>query len=431
MKKILLLMILLSPVAHASPLGMYALFDGTDDRLNIPTTGMSDDTFSYSLWIKADNDNTGSRNDQVFIARNVGGLNGCHQITYLFSGNPANNYIRYKGQSGGDLADYVDLGDTWHHIAATNDPSGNVSEIYVDGVLFDSDIALDCVQTTNPGLFLGGLPYNPQTNDFSGQIDDLAVYYDVLTGPEILAIYNDGILGNPNTHTDNRHVYLDFECIGLDETTVWDDKSGNGYDPSLIDSPYVNQFCGAQTVTEPSWSYDLYDSAGNPISGTIAEAEVVIQSGIDPKVVFTADGAVDLTGVTVQSDAYSTVVSGLESAPGVYGDHDVYVPNVNGIGVYVCPNAVTISEISPGCADVVSWTDAECNGLTARNIGSDKVYCTKENGDYLVLGLANSGVTNNGEDPMADNVIPEFSTIGMVLALLIVFLGTVYVVKKK
>ncbi len=80
----------------------------------------------------------------------------------------------------------------WHHVVATNSPSGMT--LYVDGVLVGSRSDTVSTQFTSPfwrigGDQMSGWPSNPTTTYFNGDIDQVAVYPEVLTQAKVQAHY--------------------------------------------------------------------------------------------------------------------------------------------------------------------------------------------------------------------------------------------------
>jgi hypothetical protein len=140
---------------------------------------------------------------------------------------------------------------------------------------------------------------------------------------------------------------------------------------------------------------------------------------------FQINNHVNLNGVTVEMEGPKTVVSGLSSAPGVTGTFNMYVERLSRSGwVYICPNVNTIDDLSEECADVVYLL---CDGETY-----DGYSCSVEGSFYKISGLTGTG-GGEGEGTFGDGeeVIPEFSTIGIILAVMIIGIFSMFIIKKK
>jgi len=146
------------------------------------------------------------------------------------------------------------------------------------------------------------------------------------------------------------------------------------------------------SITEPvsyDGGMDLTDINGNSIGSTTTETVLQIRDSSTPKVEFTIDADTDLSLISVDDDSLRIVVSNLGNAPGVTSTHSLYVPDT-GAGVYICPDAITLSAVAVDCSNVV--TIASCPGTSG-------VYsCTDEGSYFKVTGLTGSGVGSTCND---------------------------------
>ncbi|MBD3248539.1 hypothetical protein GF336_00660 [Candidatus Woesearchaeota archaeon] len=307
---------------------------------------------------------------------------------FIFNINEENEYLQFSSDGASNSAysgaNSISL-NTWHHVCATRDSSGDAN-IYIDGSLSGlSDQNSGTPAAGTSSVYIGDRSSGGRA--FDGKIDEVSTWNRALSSLEVSQLYN----------------------------------SGDGFNPFGYE------------VTEPSsWNgFDLYDSEGNVVGPTTTYSIHYIQEGSDKKVEFEINDDVDLSGVTADADSSRTVVANLGSVSGVIGTHSLYVPITEATGVYVCPDAEILSEVVEGCTNEGNFSYSECDSITEKNIGGDTVTCEIIGTDYKVSGLTGSG---GGETPLGgdgDPAVPEFSTIGMILAVLIAIVGIALVVKKK
>ena len=174
-------------------------FNGSNQYVNLPTTGINQDNqaFSVSAWINT-NDITvyqkivGNSTPHGAWGVNNGytalfGINGGGSVGFYFG----KTQVWYAVQNTGDLLS----NNTWYHLVGTYDGSLSTSgiKIYVDGVL----------QSTTPDGSFGSTPSATDLwkiggdgasgnieNVFNGSIDEVRIYNRELTPTEITNIYN-------------------------------------------------------------------------------------------------------------------------------------------------------------------------------------------------------------------------------------------------
>ncbi len=150
---------------------------------------------------------------------------------------PGENNIR-ASQWGAGVETYgVNAMDgNWHHIAVRSDGSGNY-EIYVDGVLRGSGYML--TNTVLSGIATIGAykVYYEGTDQFIGQIDEVAIYNRALSSEEIQQQYQNGLGGkgycfDPDNDNDEVLDKID-NCLGVfnpDQLDTDSDGMGNACD---------------------------------------------------------------------------------------------------------------------------------------------------------------------------------------------------------
>ena len=125
---------------------------------------------------------------------------------------------------------------TWHHVVGTQGPGG--MSLYVDGQLIGSDSTAPNAQSYTGywrvgGDNIGGWPDGPNSYEFSGQIDEVAIYGSVLTGAQAAAHYALGVGQTPPTAA--------FTSTGVNQTIAFD---GSG-----------SSAASGQTITGYSWNF--------------------------------------------------------------------------------------------------------------------------------------------------------------------------------
>ena len=81
---------------------------------------------------------------------------------------------------------------TWNHVALTDDGDSRI--LYVNGVFAGAGNAPTVLPDTN-GAAIGDVTSNPNSSDFPGQIDEVALYGRALDPAEVVSIYAAGLAG--------------------------------------------------------------------------------------------------------------------------------------------------------------------------------------------------------------------------------------------
>ena len=198
-----------------------AEFDGANDRIVLPAqfisywnqgTGATSIalSFSASLWVNI-RDNDGGTSQNMFVIKNDDTNNGFsmqfHRSSLEFRAvakiNGTFKEATYD-ESGFALADYVDQG--WIHLVMTFNHNGRDEgggsgeiEIYANGVLKETvDQNTDWLNFNMDGSCIGS--NESESGGFAdGYIDQLAVFNTTLAEPQVLAIYNGGVMRDLTT----------------------------------------------------------------------------------------------------------------------------------------------------------------------------------------------------------------------------------------
>lgn len=213
-------------------------FDGEDDYIEVPYVapfnfGVQD--FAISVWIKVprpDRSSGGSIGPGMIV--NKGGESGVWRPAYWLRAPDLydDNHIAWftgNAQPGAPYAadDQIILDDgEWHHIVAQR--VGAVIELYVDGVLLDTDSSYIRNVNDPNGLLIGAQNPNPDRpyihHHFFGYIDDLSFFNESLTQEQIddlgdielsvsTTISSEEIEIYPNPVDSKLHIEGDYETI--------------------------------------------------------------------------------------------------------------------------------------------------------------------------------------------------------------------------
>lgn len=126
---------------------------------------------------------------------------------------------------------------------------------------------------------------------------------------------------------------------------------------------------------------------------------------------------VDFSNLKIEiSDVDKKIAVNTSGVSGLYGTHTLWLPKTGDSGVYVCPSALTVTDVSTSCSGKITFAGAfpeTQSGITVSVDGSD----------WKIEGLAGSGAGEGG----GRGAVPEFSTITLLLALAVVGGGLVLI----
>lgn len=151
-------------------------------------------------------------------------------------------------------------------------------------------------------------------------------------------------------------------------------------------------------ISEPSWSSDymLSGEDGNPIVNFTKQNKIYIKKEGSKKIEFEINDSIDLSSVIVEADSYRTLVVNLGFVSGIVGTHSLFINNTNDVGVFVCPDSVSLSAIHGGCSNLEKFNHSECLDSITRS----GFTCSIVDGYYKVSGLTGSGI---GEGCVTDD----------------------------
>ncbi len=182
-------------------------FDRTDMYLAAgDVNDLANTDYTISAWVKRDAGDNG--NFDIISKRNYYNKNYNHGYAL---GINKDNKIMMEWRDPEDLNNNSIESSTtipdneWHHIAATFNTATNMTSLYVDGILEDSDDTLGPINTPSDSHFMiGASHYIKRQQKFSGSIDEVRVWNVTLSEYQIRYIMNQEIQKNNDLNTDGK-----------------------------------------------------------------------------------------------------------------------------------------------------------------------------------------------------------------------------------
>jgi hypothetical protein len=165
------------------------LLDGTNDYFTVDGAGsvISGDLGSISIWIKLDTTASVPWLYEIWADDN-------NVIRAYYHGGINTFTCQHKG--GGNESDcattYVVENNGWHHLAYTWDTTANESKMYIDGSVIDTSTAHSDYTGTLTSINVGVRGHGWSSVQWTGDVNDMALFDDVLTAGEVGTIYNSG-----------------------------------------------------------------------------------------------------------------------------------------------------------------------------------------------------------------------------------------------
>jgi len=187
-------------------------FDGIDDYIDLPLSGLTLNEYSYSLWVSASSFPPPNVSLFVFTigtTRPGNSLGGDQAI--IVNNSQANNGWGLMGYNNPNSA-FLTFNETninpldWYHITVTR--SNNVQKLYVNCNL----VAVDS-SSTNVTPYYGDIPTakigtrQTNTNFFHGNIDDVRIYNRALSITEIVALCEEGLV-SIDEQPENQNIQI-------------------------------------------------------------------------------------------------------------------------------------------------------------------------------------------------------------------------------
>jgi hypothetical protein len=254
--------------------GSAAIFNGSSSRITLPTSVITQDNFSYSLWMYPTVNYTGSIVRYVFAHQASSGSRGI-SFGYVIDGWKA---IVGNGANQKEVTMSSPTLNTWTHITVTNSTSNGL-ELFVNGVSQGTDTYTALDISNHSGCALGSRGFSAG-DYFHGKIDDVRIYSDELTDDEVGYIYNNTTASIP---TDNLEAYYKLDGDARDEQQLYDGTASNvtyAYDGTATNVTYQEatkftpDLVWIKIRNQSSWDHLLIDS----VRGFAADGDAKIIS---------------------------------------------------------------------------------------------------------------------------------------------------------
>ncbi|MEK6874623.1 MAG: LamG-like jellyroll fold domain-containing protein, partial [Nanoarchaeota archaeon] len=139
--------------------------------------------------------------------------------------------------------------------------------------------------------------------------------------------------------------------------------------------------------------FNITDVNGNVITDFESGTTVQLRNGSKRLIEFTILNGTNLSYLSVSQNATAAAISGWNQTVNVSSTHALFIPNNNqGAGIFICPNAFLISQVTKGCANEVAFTSSLPQTL---NTAAGTVTVSIDGSDYKISGLNQSGGGNN------------------------------------
>lgn len=202
---------------------------GTDSIWNFGTSN-----FSVSLWFKIGSVAT----ERVLIAKRDWSLatEDGYAIALLSGGNTVR--VHYNDDQDYSVPSIDD--DQWHHLIVNFDYSNANSQVFLDGSLIDIKSHTQDNQSNGNNLWIAR---NQLDNvHFDGEVDDLRIYDNKLSGTEVALIYNNGSGTEEQIQEGDgidEFTVLMLHADGTDGSTSIVDDSPSSHSPTVIGNAHI------------------------------------------------------------------------------------------------------------------------------------------------------------------------------------------------
>ena len=199
------------------------LFDGTDDHLTADgAAGQVGATGSVSMWASLD---VYPHTETMFAAK----IDSSNYLWLFYHGGTNQTRFEIKGEGGGEgaveetlIATTAVENNGWHHFAFSWDTGEGTSALYIDGSSVDTGTA-PALTGEQSGIDFGKRRGHAW-EQFVGNMNDIALFDDVLTSGEVSAIYNSG---KPKDESSHDHLVGYWKMEENTGTSVADSSSNS------------------------------------------------------------------------------------------------------------------------------------------------------------------------------------------------------------
>ncbi len=249
-------------------------FDGVDDYFIIPSAITLVDDFSISAWIKPSN--TTDTYNMILSCGSVG------PYFAVRSGGKLHFYLSSTYETGAGVIQP----NVWSHVAVTR--TSGVLQLYINGAAFGS--------TSTQSNVIGSQTYNigryAPTNgfQFTGNIDELALFNSALSQSDITAIYNNG-------EPQSLDAYSPFVWFRMGDNATW-----NGFAWTMTSVGTDTRTARSANMVEANRTTDV------PTASSFSNTKSIALDGVDDEVSmpFTSTSTTGSISVWIKPTDYTT-----------------------------------------------------------------------------------------------------------------------------
>ncbi|MCP5408336.1 MAG: hypothetical protein H6963_03435 [Chromatiaceae bacterium] len=210
-------------------------FDGLDDYISFDFDTSSDDTWTWTFWIKDDPNACGNSYWCRWLTTSTGAIDPSTTIVFIREDySPSlGSYVELWGGASWALSDSVSFwkDSEWHFFAVVSD--GTDTKVFYDGIYL---MAANSSSDPDPGFYIGGYFSTSNKEFMKGSIDDVRIYDRALSQADIAELY-----AIPNSYAVQADAGPDQTVDEGDQVTL--DGSGStradGYSWSKVAGPTV------------------------------------------------------------------------------------------------------------------------------------------------------------------------------------------------
>jgi hypothetical protein len=196
-------------------IGQAFLFDGVDDLVQAPTTGLptGNGDRTIAMWVRID-----VRVATESFFGGYGNFGFGNQAYLLGATGPQNTF--FWSQWGFGLSGPPLQTGRWYHVAVTN--VGSSITLYLDGVSIANQVLGGPIATSsNSQFYIGRIPGSlGDTRRLQGAVDDVRIYNRALSAAEIQTVVNETSSSNPP---------FDYDGDGKSDVSVFRPSTGLWY----------------------------------------------------------------------------------------------------------------------------------------------------------------------------------------------------------
>ena len=215
-----------------------AQFDGVDDFVQIPTTDITNNTYTFSAWVNL----TNFPSSGLSTILSAGNTNADQSVYFT----PSSQLVFARYNQGGSIgvssvSGLSTIVNTWKHLVVTR--STTDIKIFIDGLLVSNQVNSGLISTysSTPLAYIGKRVYG-STTVFKGILDNVKIYAGAMTDSEVSGLFTNAPTCSDTPCTYDRVTTKSLATGNWEASSTW--TCGNI--PIITNNVYVN---AGHTVT--------------------------------------------------------------------------------------------------------------------------------------------------------------------------------------